>query len=94
MAIDQKAAERTLARIDEAELVDLVLALSSVESPAGQEGEVGEAIHDWLPATAFGRPASACSRTASTSSPSWPGAAAPRSRSTVTSTPLSGATST
>jgi acetylornithine deacetylase/succinyl-diaminopimelate desuccinylase-like protein len=48
MAIDPKAAERVLSAIREEELVDLAVHLSSIESPPGFEGEVGEAIHTWL----------------------------------------------
>ncbi len=34
--------------IDREELVELALALCNIESPAGQEGEVGQFIFDWM----------------------------------------------
>jgi acetylornithine deacetylase/succinyl-diaminopimelate desuccinylase-like protein len=53
VVIDPKAAASVLDRIDERELVDLALGLSNVESPAGEEGEAGEAIHAWLAGNGF-----------------------------------------
>jgi acetylornithine deacetylase/succinyl-diaminopimelate desuccinylase-like protein len=53
VAIDPKAAGAVLDRIDERELVELALALANVESPAGEEGEAGEAIHSWLAGNGF-----------------------------------------
>ncbi len=46
--IDPGAASAVLSRIEEDELVGLVLHLSGIESPPGFEGEVGEAIQAWL----------------------------------------------
>jgi hypothetical protein len=34
--------------INREELVDLALALCNIESPAGQEAEVGEFVLDWM----------------------------------------------
>jgi formylaminopyrimidine deformylase len=34
--------------INRDELVELALALCNIESPAGQEGEVGEYVFDWM----------------------------------------------
>ena len=53
MTIDAELARRVVERIEEDELVELVLALANIESPAGEEGEVGEAIHDWLGRNGF-----------------------------------------
>jgi acetylornithine deacetylase/succinyl-diaminopimelate desuccinylase-like protein len=53
MAIDLQAAERVLSAIREEELVELVVDLSSIESPPGGEGEVGEAVHSWLAENSF-----------------------------------------
>jgi len=53
VAIDPATAARVLERIDESELVELVLRLSNIESPAGEEGPVGAAIHDWLHGAGF-----------------------------------------
>jgi acetylornithine deacetylase/succinyl-diaminopimelate desuccinylase-like protein len=48
VTIDPKLAQRVVERIEEDELVDLVLTLANIESPAGEEGEAGDAIYDWL----------------------------------------------
>lgn len=40
-------ADRVLERIDERELLELALHLGNIESPRGEEGEVGEAIYQW-----------------------------------------------
>jgi acetylornithine deacetylase/succinyl-diaminopimelate desuccinylase-like protein len=48
MAIDPKAADAVLDRIREDDLVELVLHLSSIESPPPDEGEAAEAIYEWL----------------------------------------------
>lgn len=53
MAIDSGAAELVLGAIHEHELVELAVHLSSIESPPGFEGEVGEAIHAWLADNGF-----------------------------------------
>jgi formylaminopyrimidine deformylase len=53
MTIDRAAAEAVLSRIEQDELVELVLHLSRIESPPGFDGEVGEAIHAWLLEHAF-----------------------------------------
>jgi acetylornithine deacetylase/succinyl-diaminopimelate desuccinylase-like protein len=53
MPIDQRAAAAVLDRIDELELVELVIYLSGIESPPGFEGPVGEAIETWLSDHAF-----------------------------------------
>lgn len=53
MTIDATAAQAVLERIDEGELVELVLHLSNIESPAGEEGEAADAIHDWLSSNGF-----------------------------------------
>jgi acetylornithine deacetylase/succinyl-diaminopimelate desuccinylase-like protein len=53
MAMDTSSAEAVLERIDGAELTQLALHLSNVESPAGEEGEAAQAIHDWLAETGF-----------------------------------------
>jgi acetylornithine deacetylase/succinyl-diaminopimelate desuccinylase-like protein len=42
-----RAVDRVLERIDERELADLALHLGNIESPRGEEGEVGEAIYAW-----------------------------------------------
>jgi acetylornithine deacetylase/succinyl-diaminopimelate desuccinylase-like protein len=39
---------KVLDRIDDAEVVDLALALASIDSPTGREEEVGRAIERWL----------------------------------------------
>lgn len=39
--------------IDTDELVELTLALCNIESPAGQEREVGQFVHDWLEREGF-----------------------------------------
>lgn len=48
VAIDPKAAELVIGAIREEDLVELVVHLSSIESPPGFEGEVGDAIFNWL----------------------------------------------
>jgi acetylornithine deacetylase/succinyl-diaminopimelate desuccinylase-like protein len=53
MTLDARAADAVLNRIEERELVELALHLANVESPAGDEGPVGHAIHDWLAAEGF-----------------------------------------
>jgi acetylornithine deacetylase/succinyl-diaminopimelate desuccinylase-like protein len=53
MAIDTRAADAVLERIREDELVELALHLANVESPPGEEGPAGDAIHDWLAGEGF-----------------------------------------
>jgi acetylornithine deacetylase/succinyl-diaminopimelate desuccinylase-like protein len=53
VTIDPKLAQRVVERIDLDELVELVLTLANIESPAGEEGEAGEAIYSWLADNAF-----------------------------------------
>lgn len=48
MTIESAAVETVLDRIQERDLVELALHLANVESPAGEEGEAGDAIHAWL----------------------------------------------
>ena len=52
--IDPAAAERVLGLISERDLVELALHLASIESPRGEEGAVGGAIHAWLAEEGFG----------------------------------------
>jgi len=40
-------------KIDRDELVELALALCNIESPAGQEAEVGEYVFDWMKREGF-----------------------------------------
>jgi acetylornithine deacetylase/succinyl-diaminopimelate desuccinylase-like protein len=47
VSLDPQTAERVLNRIEERELVELALHLSSIESPRGEEGECAEAIYQW-----------------------------------------------
>jgi acetylornithine deacetylase/succinyl-diaminopimelate desuccinylase-like protein len=46
--IDPVAAETVLSRIEERDLVDLALHITSVEAPPGEEGEGAELIYQWL----------------------------------------------
>src|SRR5687768_14839795 len=48
MTIDSKAAGAVLDRINEKDVTELALRLADVESPPGEEGEVGQLIYDWL----------------------------------------------
>ncbi len=45
--------EKVLALIDRNELLDLVLALGNIQSPAGEEAAVGDFIYDWLQRNEF-----------------------------------------
>jgi acetylornithine deacetylase/succinyl-diaminopimelate desuccinylase-like protein len=47
VSIDPKIAANVLDRIEEAELVELALRISNIESPRGEEGECAEAIYQW-----------------------------------------------
>jgi acetylornithine deacetylase/succinyl-diaminopimelate desuccinylase-like protein len=40
--------QKVLERIDRDELIELALALGNIPSPAGEEAEIGNFIHDWL----------------------------------------------
>lgn len=40
--------EKVLGLVDRNELVELALALGNISSPAGEEAEIGNFIHDWL----------------------------------------------
>lgn len=40
--------EDVLARIDRQELIDLALALGTIDSPTGSEGPAGQFVYDWL----------------------------------------------
>jgi acetylornithine deacetylase/succinyl-diaminopimelate desuccinylase-like protein len=51
--IDAKAADAVLDRIQEQELVDLALHITSVETPPGEEGPGAEVIYDWLDDNGF-----------------------------------------
>jgi len=46
--IDSKMAEAVLGRIEEQDLVDLALHITSVETPPGEEGPGAEVIYEWL----------------------------------------------
>jgi acetylornithine deacetylase/succinyl-diaminopimelate desuccinylase-like protein len=46
--IDSKTADAVLARIEEQDLVDLALLITSVETPPGEEGPGAQVIYDWL----------------------------------------------
>jgi hypothetical protein len=48
MSIQVNHVDAVLERIREDELVELALHLANVESPPGEEGPAGEAIHAWL----------------------------------------------
>jgi acetylornithine deacetylase/succinyl-diaminopimelate desuccinylase-like protein len=53
MTLAPQAADSVLSRIREDELVELALHISNVEGPAGEEGEAGQAIFDWLAESGF-----------------------------------------
>jgi acetylornithine deacetylase/succinyl-diaminopimelate desuccinylase-like protein len=53
VAIDHTTAAQVLSLIDDEELVELVLLLSNIESPPGEEGAVGDAIYGWLETNGF-----------------------------------------
>jgi hypothetical protein len=95
MAIDPKAADAVLDRIREDDLVELVLHLSSIESPPPDEGEAAEAIYEWLKENDFAPARIGMLRTDSTCSLSSPDRDGDgRSPSTATSTPLFAVTTT
>lgn len=50
---DEASIGRALDRIDEQELVDLVLRLANLDSPTGSEGPVSDSIFEWLSANGF-----------------------------------------
>jgi len=51
--IDSRTAEAVLDRIQERDLVDLALHITSVEAPPGEEGEGAELIYQWLAENGF-----------------------------------------
>ncbi len=51
--IDAKVADAVLSRIQERDLVDLALHITSVEAPPGEEGEGAELIYQWLADNGF-----------------------------------------
>ncbi len=52
-AVDPAVVERVLAALDEAAVVDLAVALGSIDSPAGAEGEAAEFVYQWLEREGF-----------------------------------------
>lgn len=51
--IDAKTADAVLSRIEERDLAELALHITSVEAPPGEEGEGAEVIYQWLAANGF-----------------------------------------
>lgn len=52
-AVDEAAARRIAAHIDEAEMVELALALGNIPSPAGHELAAGNFVYDWMEKEGF-----------------------------------------